>query len=84
MTCMSAYTKASKFGLQVSFQSLYRVHWSRASAEGPSADGATSREYGGMPPQKILKCNFLHFGGRFYRILMVRKRHITCKNLQFV
>ena len=26
MTCMSASTKASKFGLQVSFQSLWIVH----------------------------------------------------------
>ena len=35
-----------------------------------------------------LKCRpfpeFLQFGGRFYRILMGRKQHITYQNLQFV
>ena len=43
---------------------------------------------GGMPPGKFLnlkslKCHLLDFGGRFDRYLMVRKRIITCRNLQF-
>ena len=28
-----------------------------------------------------LKCHFLHYGGRIYRILIDRKRHIKCQNL---
>ena len=57
----------------------------------PSAEGTrTKRRKRESSRENILKswvseiCHFLHFGGRFYRILIVRKRHITCQNLQFV
>ena len=57
----------------------------------PSAEGTRTKRRKREPArEKILKpriseiCHFLHFGGRFYRILIVRKRHITCQNLQFL
>ena len=61
------------------------VRGPRASAESARPLGG----YAGMSRGKFwnlesLKCHYLHFAGRFYRIMMVRKWHISCQNLQLI